>query len=1159
MLPENRTGALGNPVARDRFISDANDLTEGWHHVALVQDYDSEASLYLDGNLIGSDASDHEGGSLSILSQDLLIGSQSTKPSDPNRLIDEVRIWRAALQEDEIRQYMVQKLDNNHPSINSLISAYKMDENDPNVLIDLQGGNDGTITGAVPVISGAPQGDGSLFFYTAGPGSFDGNPDDPVIISWDDASGGVHAYINNNNSNQPAASGFLPLTDDKYYGVFAPGQELLIQQGYTDETNEASRRIIFRDNNADNDSDGGWERLSGLNNTDVVNNNIFAFNAPGVMEFYTSVVDPPSTYPILGEFDPGTAMDFDGTDDFIETPIFIDALEYNQMTWEAWILPTDGTGDDAILSNDDGSFDWSLFINEDVFFFSNGANQITTGVSADIGVWQHIAAVFDGTTIDFYKNGEFQIQLPSALADNTSALPLTIGVNPGFPTGNYFEGQMDEIRIWKAAVSATEIAAFANTTNIQGHPNYTDMVAYYKFDDGAGTTLEDVFSNNDGTWDGAATGTNLAPNWVASGALSGAPQQNAMNFDGGDFIPFSRQSFTSGLTYEAWINTLSAANNTFYPGNPALTVIGDNDIGIEGAFGVHDGKIRYTHYQGTGTNFEVIDGTVDVNDGQWHHIAVTHKSGSNEVALYVDGVLDATGATTIYSSGISANRIGSSYLDGTGDDSFFNGDIDEVRIWNVALPEEEIRKFLYESDLNASPNIGNLVLHYNFDQGDAGADNSGELEVIDQSSTPFNGDLSAFTLNGLTSNFISSGVGAFSPNTPPVQSSNIIVNSIAEVSAEISWSNGEGQRRVVVVHEGIGNPFPAPVDGTFAVADEAYGLGADLDNGWFVVYNGYGNSTTVTNLSGGTDYEVAVLEVNGPPTFDAYNANASLDNPTSFSTISVGSDNLALEFDGTAQSVSIPFFGDVVENQTLTIEAWINPASTEAYILSSENNGGIGFFVSGGSLSVSDIGTSSNTSLSSSISVGTWQHVAITYDNGTLRYYVNGAFVEQFGYTLFSGSTNSDYSVGARVANSQFAAQIIDELRIWNVALSDTDIATRFITKLSGSEPNLVAYYNFEDGTGSSILSDRVGFNDGTLVGMDENTDWVPGPPLNESPGIAFFEEDFDSSLPAVETTGNVLLQSGTWEVVGVLEAGTTDARDSSPNAARIEPAAGNY
>jgi hypothetical protein len=87
-------------------------------------------------------------------------------------------------------------------------------------------------------------------------------------------------------------------------------------------------------------------------------------------------------------------------------------------------------------------------------------------------------------------------------------------------------------------------------------------------------------------------------------------------------------------------------------------------------------------------------------------------------------------------------------------------------------------------------------------------------------------------------------------------------NSPARNSATISWTNGNGARRLVIATTGSGT-FQYPVDGTTYTADAAFGSGDPLGEIGYVVYDGTGSTATITNLEPGTYYTIYIIEYNG--------------------------------------------------------------------------------------------------------------------------------------------------------------------------------------------------------------------------------------------------------------------------------------------------------
>lgn len=118
-------------------------------------------------------------------------------------------------------------------------------------------------------------------------------------------------------------------------------------------------------------------------------------------------------------------------------------------------------------------------------------------------------------------------------------------------------------------------------------------------------------------------------------------------------------------------------------------------------------------------------------------------------------------------------------------------------------------------------------------------------------------------------------------NEPSIDASNIQFNNATGTSVDVSWTNGNGIGRILIGRQGSPVTDP-PVDGVVYTANAAFGTpGTDLGSG-FVLYNGTGNSVTVTGLTPGQTYHFAVVEYNcNPPDYRIVNpAVASFTTPT---------------------------------------------------------------------------------------------------------------------------------------------------------------------------------------------------------------------------------------------------------------------------------------
>ncbi len=145
-----------------------------------------------------------------------------------------------------------------------------------------------------------------------------------------------------------------------------------------------------------------------------------------------------------------------------------------------------------------------------------------------------------------------------------------------------------------------------------------------------------------------------------------------------------------------------------------------------------------------------ISGSIAVNDGLWHHVAVVvDPSATNTVSLYVDGVLDAAGTPTVSINTATTNniRIGQR-IDGVNN---FEGDMDEVRVWNVARTQAELQANMDDELCNLP---SSLILYCTMNDGIAGGTNTALTSVTDYSPSGGTCTLSNFGLTGATSNIV---------------------------------------------------------------------------------------------------------------------------------------------------------------------------------------------------------------------------------------------------------------------------------------------------------------------------------------------------------------------------------------------------------------------
>jgi hypothetical protein len=225
----------------------------------------------------------------------------------------------------------------------------------------------------------------------------------------------------------------------------------------------------------------------------------------------------------------------------------------------------------------------------------------------------------------------------------------------------------------------------------------------------------------------------------------------------------------------------------------------------------------------------------------------------------------------------------------------------------------------------------------------------------------------------------------------------------------------------------------------------------------------------------------------------------------------------ALSFDGVNDGVNLGAGASLnITGTALTLEAWIFPTSFKANAFEgniiNKEGGFAGYQIRCGAAGLleSALGTGAGfitvTSPANTITLNTWQHVAVTYDGTTARLFKNGVQVASVAGTLpiVTSAPNTtrigDYAVTPGARN--FPGRI-DEVRIWNVARAPGDIAAFVNQQLCGDEAGLAAYYRFDQGiadgsnpTVTTLIDLGPNGNTGTLGGFALNgttSNWVQG------------------------------------------------------------------
>ncbi|GAB4558639.1 MAG: hypothetical protein Tsb0020_03840 [Haliangiales bacterium] len=218
----------------------------------------------------------------------------------------------------------------------------------------------------------------------------------------------------------------------------------------------------------------------------------------------------------------GTALRFDGDNDFVR----IDRTIGADFTIEAWIR-TDKSRGGSNFFDGLGLFhcdfagggprdDFGVSILNDHLAFGVGSPDTTIESTTEVttGEWVHIAVarVQAQGTLRVFVNG---VEERSVDADNRNVLDdrNVIDIGGNVIDDRYFEGDIDEVRVWDRARSASEIAS---TMNQRLSGTESGLIGYWRLDDGSGQVAVDDAGDNDGRL--GEGNSDAAPEFVTSGA-----------------------------------------------------------------------------------------------------------------------------------------------------------------------------------------------------------------------------------------------------------------------------------------------------------------------------------------------------------------------------------------------------------------------------------------------------------------------------------------------------------------------------------------------------------------------------------------------------------------------------------------------------------------
>ena len=494
------------------------------------------------------------------------------------------------------------------------------------------------------------------------------------------------------------------------------------------------------------------------------------------------------------------------------------------------------------------------------------------------------------------------------------------------------------------------------------------LVAAYAFDDGSGSVLSDASGNgHDGTISGAT--------WT-SGHDGGALSFNGSNasVDLGSLGTF----YQSGFTLEGWVQKQTSTKK---------------DVGVLGSWSSSGGPMLWVDHLAGDYQLTLNSGLSSYLDsghtpigGQWQYLAATFDGST--ARFYIDGVQVASRSVTS-SVGSSNNwRIGAY---GSVAGGFFDGLIDNVRIYNRALSDTEV-----QTDMSVPV------------------------------TTP----------------------------TGPSAPGGLSVTARTQTSVSLQWNPSTGGSGIAGYHVFLNGAQVGTATTTTSFSftglscSTSYQLGVEAfdTNGNTSGRTVQDASTSLCDAPSGLVAAYAFDETSGSVLHDS--SGNGHDGTISGATWTSGHDGGALSFNGSNASVDLGSLGTFYQSG-FTLEGWVQKQTS-----TKKDVGVLGSWSSSGGPMLwvdhlaGDYQLTLNSGLSSYLDSGhtpiggQWQYLAATFDGSTARFYIDGVQVASRSVTSSVGSSNN-WRIGAygSVAGGFFDG-LIDNVRIYNRALSDTEVQT---------------------------------------------------------------------------------------------------------------------
>jgi hypothetical protein len=390
------------------------------------------------------------------------------------------------------------------------------------------------------------------------------------------------------------------------------------------------------------------------------------------------------------QIDHNSSLFFDGASSYLYSGEGIN-LNNKSFTIELWARRS-SVGEQCFVSqgaSTENGFAFGFNADSKLQATFGSETVLSDNAIANDGIWHHYAFVFNNQqkTGTLYLDGT-AIGKNSLVNDYKGSGMLFVG-KQNFSNASHFNGNLHELRIWYKAQLQQDLTK-NYYTKMSGKER--GLAVDWQMTDAHGKIASDIAGNHHATLVGS--------NWTVE------PAGKAISLNGADqYVAVASPAFTTeqDFTLEFWFNSTKKQNACLLSNGNGSTQSG------WAIMSQADGSIVVKN---NGVQFVAVD--TNYFDGSWHHFALSVNRIGN-ISSFIDGKLRKTIESTQFGDFGGAKLYAGvcGYYNGSvlTLDNYFEGAMDEIRVWGIARKQEQISRFM-NSRLNSDENEIALYLPF---------------------------------------------------------------------------------------------------------------------------------------------------------------------------------------------------------------------------------------------------------------------------------------------------------------------------------------------------------------------------------------------------------------------------------------------------------------